>query len=389
MKRAGIVAGNHTLTPYSFRPTCATLPYLNNGDLEAIRRYLRHLPEDRRVREHVGEGHPRCVGEGLQAREREADATCFGALHRSKSTRWGPCASARLRDGQKDTVARHPVEVSMTTPTDASMTDTTSHYFKERYAPLYRYADAVETVAIWAAVAIVSAALFAGCTGLDRRMRLWGGEALVWPVVGVVLACTCAAAVIVAARLVAAAVRAFADMVVSNAPCLDDESRLAIIRGSAATTTGPAQEPPREITDIMRDVAMGMSAGRARAALPPHDLTMRDDAVDAPAATRTAPVLATPAPVTRTAEAPRADAVGTGRSVTPSQAAPPTAVEEGSWYLAQDGEPTGPWTEAQLGQGVRQGSVTAASLVWRVGDDAGWVRLDADPTLRRMLPAPR
>jgi hypothetical protein len=298
-------------------------------------------------------------------------------------------------------------------PVDAPMNDGTWSYFKERYAPLYRYANAVETGG-----AII--ALIGGFGGFI--LSIGSLDDLPGPVafVAVIVIATLAVGFYMACQLLAAAVRAFADMVVSSAPGLDVEARLAIIRGGSGATDIIATPAPLELTGPFADRA-ARAARLVRDADPArhHDrLAGTDSAEPAPTPSsaslsgpRVPPGFHTPPtpPAAPAVHAPTAAATtGTARTtetsrppvttdadvsleddfgedptgIPPPPAAPPSALDAPTWYLAWDGEPTGPWTEAQLRQGIVERTVTAASLVWKVGEQGGWGRLDADPHLR-------
>ncbi len=280
-------------------------------------------------------------------------------------------------------------------PVDAPLHDETLNYFKERYAPLYRYADAVE--AGGAIIAFIGG--FGGCIIAIGSLDDSPGPLAF---VAVLVIATLAVGFYMACQLLAAAVRAFADMAVGTAPGLDDAGRRTIIRGSAATTKGPPPAPPRELTDYFAP-----SPSRSPAAVVPSAPTEKSVSTapsaapsSSPSATsRAASRALAPASSRNTAAVPTVavdadialdDDLGEDPTrITPPPAAPPSALHAPAWYLARDGEPTGPWDLTWFQHAAAQRAVTAASLVWRVGDHAGWQRLDADTTLRRALPTAR
>ncbi len=51
--------------------------------------------------------------------------------------------------------------------------------------------------------------------------------------------------------------------------------------------------------------------------------------------------------------------------------APPPPPVEHVWHIAEDGETSGPFSRATMGQKVGDGSVTRDTLVWTAGQD-GW-----------------
>lgn len=64
------------------------------------------------------------------------------------------------------------------------------------------------------------------------------------------------------------------------------------------------------------------------------------------------------------------------QSAAPAAAAPPPPPPppaEKVWHIATNGQTTGPFARAQLGQMITQGSFTRESLVWTPGQD-GWLR---------------
>ena len=273
-------------------------------------------------------------------------------------------------------------------PTPDATREATLAYFKARYGPLYRYADGVETMGLYLA-------LGGGVTAALASLSVWGERHGGLALLSIIAIAIVALAFVWACQLLASAVRAFTDIAVSQAPGLDAPERLAIIRGSGATpdaigqSTPPTQ--PRELTDIVADVAQGTAAGRVRATVPSVDATPPPSTPPAsrvPRGLHTRPA-ATPAHEAPAASPDPAPPLSDTAPEAPSADAGGPAAPEATWYLAQDGASTGPWTEAQLRQGLTERSVTAESLVWRVGEETGWVRLDADVHLRRALRARR
>ncbi|MEN9787316.1 MAG: domain 2 [Pseudomonadota bacterium] len=285
----------------------------------------------------------------------------------------------------------------MTKPDDALAPEETTAFFRARYAALYRYANGLEVMGL---VVGGGAGLVAGgiaVASLGERHGMLLLLSLVFIVVAFfVWLDVC--------KLIATVVRAFTDIAVSHAPGLDVGARLSIMRNSDDTSSAEplSTDAPRERTDIASDMVVGMSAGRARAVLSPQHLTSRDGTIDPPApATPASPKVPRgfdrpkPMPVATPPEpAPPQRAVTTPPEPAPAQPAPAVSPQPApatpppAWYVAWNGETTGPWEEGTLRQALADRALSAETLVWRAGDESGWVRLDADPALRRLLPPP-
>ncbi len=63
---------------------------------------------------------------------------------------------------------------------------------------------------------------------------------------------------------------------------------------------------------------------------------------------------------------------------------PPPAPVEAIWHLAVDGETSGPFSRATLGQMVAQGSLSRDTFVWTQGQD-GWKRAEEVQTLAQLF----
>ena len=74
----------------------------------------------------------------------------------------------------------------------------------------------------------------------------------------------------------------------------------------------------------------------------------------------------------------------------PAPAAPPPPPVEHVWHLANDGQTTGPFSKADLGQMAAKGDLTRETWVWTQGQD-GWKKaedVDELAQLFTVLPPP-
>jgi peptidoglycan hydrolase-like protein with peptidoglycan-binding domain len=89
------------------------------------------------------------------------------------------------------------------------------------------------------------------------------------------------------------------------------------------------------------------------------------------------PVTPTPKPVTPVAQAPVAP-------VAPAPATPPPPPLDPVWFMAINGQTTGPFSRAIMGQKVAEGILTRETVVWTAGQGA-WLPANTVPALTQLF----
>jgi membrane protease subunit (stomatin/prohibitin family) len=78
---------------------------------------------------------------------------------------------------------------------------------------------------------------------------------------------------------------------------------------------------------------------------------------------------------------------GTAPASAPGQMPPPPPPAQAAWHVTANGQSLGPYSLDQLAQGVAQGQVTPATLVWTAGL-SGWLAAGQGPQLAGLFAAP-